>query len=64
MAVTTGDNVSSQLTEAQMTIHIRFVNLCTACTSTPYNFFFFSLLVFTIKKTHNKGELGSMKQII
>ena len=34
MAVT-GDYISSNLTEAEMTMHIGFQNLCTTCASIP-----------------------------
>ena len=47
-AVTTDDNISSYLTEAEMTMHIEFQNLCAACASIPCKLdFFFSFLVLT-----------------
>ena len=49
-AVTTDDDISSYFTEAEMTVHIGFQNLCVACASVPCKLDFFSFLVLAIKQ--------------
>ena len=49
------DDISSYLTEAEMTVHIEFQNLCAACASIPckleFFFFFISRTRDEIKRT-------------
>ena len=62
-AVTTDDDISSYVTETEMTVHIGFLNLCTACASIPYKLDLF-FLSRTCDKTKRTMKRISMKQIV
>ena len=49
MAVTFDDDISSYVTETEMTRPIGFLNLSTACASLPYK-----LDLFFLSRTHDK----------
>ena len=57
--ILTGDSVSSYVTETEMTVHIGFLNLCTACASVP-----FKLGLFFISRTRDKNKTRNEKELV
>ena len=53
----------NKVTEAKMTVHIGFVNLCTAFASIPAKEFFSSFLVLVIKQNANTAWKGSKYEV-
>ena len=61
-AVTTDDDISSYVTEVELTSHMGFLNLCTTCANEIANEIF-SFLILAIKQNPQWNKI-SMKHIV